>query len=153
VDFSEYLIDIGKKHFTPSPKHQFILGDVVDFCKAPIQANEFTKMLCYGSFAYIENSRAEELLKFLGNNFLNVSHALIGNCPDKDKLDKFFNQYTYIAGIEDEPDSPIGIWRTKNEFRILAQKCGWDASFHTMPEGYYASNYRYDVVLTRRKLI
>ncbi|KTD33987.1 class I SAM-dependent methyltransferase [Legionella israelensis] len=150
VDFSEYLISIARNNFVKSSHHNcisYILQDVVDFCQNPIMPQKYTKALCYGSFAYLEYNKAEKMLLYLKNNFPNLKRVFIGNCPDKEKMDSFFSDKTYVPGIESVPDSPIGIWRTQKEFVSLAESCGWQIIIKKMPSNYYASHYRYDVLL------
>jgi SAM-dependent methyltransferase len=149
VDFSEYLIKVANEHFSDPPNHSYILSDVIEFCENPLIPEKFTKMVCYGSFSYLETHRAERLLSLLADKFPNVKKAFIGNCPDKVKMPEFFGDRVIKPGIEDEADSPIGIWRTEAEFIKLANRCGWNAKSHQMPQAYYASHYRYDIVLSR----
>lgn len=148
VDFSEYLITISNKYFADPPSQTFILQDAIAFCENPVSPHQFTKLVCYGSFSYIEQDRAEKLLCMLRKNFPNLQRIFIGNIPDKDFLPEFYGDRLYIPGIENDPDSPIGIWRTRIEFTSLAKKCGWQPSFHKMPAKYYAAHYRYDVIMT-----
>lgn len=149
VDFSEYLISIANKYFAAPHTQTYIMQDVVEFCGNPVTPHKFSKMVCYGSFPYIEQARAEELLCLLKNNFPNLRRVFIGNCPDKTLMDEFFNDQSYAPGIESDPDSAIGIWRTQEEFISLAKRCGWLATIHNMPDQYYASHYRYDVILSK----
>ncbi len=149
VDFSEYLIKIANDNFSNPEKQTFILSDVVDFSANSEASKMFTKVLCYGSFSYIESARAEKLLILLFENFPNVTTAFIGNCPDKEKMPDFFGERNIASGIENDPDTPIGIWRTETEFIELANNCGWSAKVHKMPKSYYSAHYRYDIVLTR----
>jgi SAM-dependent methyltransferase len=149
VDFSEYLINVANENFANPPTQAYILSDVVEFCEKPSAPEKFTKMLCYGSFSYIEAHRAEKLLSLLANRFPNVTTAFIGNYPDKAKMLDFFGDRVIEPDIESEADSPIGIWRTEEEFIELASRCGWNAKIHKMPDAYYSAYYRYDIVLTR----
>lgn len=149
VDFSEYLISIANKYFADPPNQTYILQDVVGFCENPITPDRFSKMVCYGSFSYLEKDSAEKLLFLLKNNFPNLLRVFIGNYPDKDLLAEFYCGRPFAPGIENDPDSPIGIWRTQEEFVSLAERCGWQATFHKMPSQYYAAHYRYDVILSK----
>jgi len=121
----------------------------VHFCENPPSPEIFTKILCYGSFPFIEHARAESLLHLLKDNFANAHRVFIGNCPDKKLQSRFYGDSPFEPGTENDPDSPIGVWRTEEEFVDMAERCGWRASIHKMPAGYYAAHYRYDVVLTR----
>jgi hypothetical protein len=148
VDFSDYLISVANASFSSSPRHNYILSDVVDFCDSPISPERFTKAVCYGAFSYIENSRAIDMLFSLRRNFPNLAKVFIGNCPDKAHMSDFFGAQAYYPGLENKPDSPIGIWRTKDEFISMANSCGWRVEITKMPSEYYAAHYRYDVVLS-----
>ncbi len=148
VDFSEYLISIAKEVFAKKGTTSYHLGDALEFC-AKTHDTTFTKAVCYGSFSYLEFERSENLLKVLFNRFPSLSKVFIGNCPDKDKIDNFYTEQQYVKGIESRPDSPIGIWRTRQEFVELGESCGWGVTISSMPDEYYAASYRYDVVLAR----
>lgn len=149
VDFSEFLISVANANFAAPPSQTYILQDVIEFCENPIKPDIFSKVVCYASFAYIEPAMAETLLHALNKNFPNVERAFIGNCPDKDFLSAFYGDRPFVAGSENDPESPIGVWRTQDEFISLAEHCGWQATIQKMPEEYFASYYRYDVILSR----
>ena len=149
VDFSEYLIAVANRNFTSNPDQNYILQDVVEFCDNPVTPQKFTKMVCYGSFSFIEHHRSESMLKLLHGKFPNLDRAFIGNCPDKSRIADFHGDRPFVPGTENDPDTPIGIWRTQEEFIRLAKLCGWHATIHKMPSQYYAAYYRYDVILSR----
>jgi cyclopropane fatty-acyl-phospholipid synthase-like methyltransferase len=150
VDFSEYLIDVAKANFAVEPDRQYQLGDVVSFCQQHQDTAHFTKAMCYGAFSYLDAEAAKALLTALHSRFVNINQVFIGNLPDRDKLFVFFTPQNYVEGIEFVSDSALGLWRTEDEFRQLAEDCGWRAKFRRMPANYYAAHYRYDVILTRR---
>jgi len=149
VDFSEYLISVANNYFATSPNQTYILQDVIEFCEHPVTPHKFSKMLCYGSFSYLEHEKSELLLCLLNKHFPSLERVFIGNCPDKSLLMDFCGSRTFAPGTENEPDSPIGVWRTQEEFISLANRCGWQATFHKMPSQYYAAHYRYDVILSK----
>ncbi|WP_166671369.1 class I SAM-dependent methyltransferase [Pseudodesulfovibrio indicus] len=149
VDFSEQLIKVAREHFEDAPRETYELADVVEFLKTSSESGRFTKAFCYGSFQYLPQAMAEEFLVELNRRFVSVSRVCIGNVPDKERMNVFFREGAYVEGIEDQHDSAIGIWRTRKEFSELAAAAGWRAEFRTLPEGYYASHYRYDAVLSR----
>ena len=149
VDFSEYLISIAGKYFATPPTRTYMLGDVVEFCRHPVEPQRFSKALCYGSFSFLEADRAECVLASLSSEFPRLTRIFIGNYPDKDRFSEFFGDRPIQTGVENDPSSPIGIWRTQEEFGELARRTCWRAEFKKMPEQYYAAHYRYDVVLSR----
>lgn len=148
VDFSEHLISIANKYFSKPTSQSYVLQDVVDFCESPINPEAFSKAICYGSFSFIEHNRAESMLCLLKSNFPNIERIFIGNCPDKDLMEEFLGDRQLEPGAECNPDTPIGIWRTGEEFIEMANRCGWNALIHKMPKQYYAAHYRYDVILS-----
>ena len=149
VDFSEYLISVANANFAAPPGQTYILQDVIKFCEKPVTPLKFSKMVCYGSFPYIEHESAESMIGLLNSNFPNLKRVFIGNCPDKELMAEFYGDRHFELSAENDPDSPIGIWRTQEEFVSLANRCGWQATIHKMPDLYYAAHYRYDVILSR----
>lgn len=149
VDFSPYLINVAKSNFENLPTREFVLQDIVTFCETCQSKERFTKAFCYGSFSYLDPESAKAFLGALNKKFRNISRVFIGNLPDRDKVFEFFSDKNYFQGIEEKPDSSIGIWRSQSEFQLLAEQCGWHVEFSRMPTNYYAAHYRYDVVLTR----
>lgn len=148
IDFSEYLIDIAKDNFE---KNEFIfkVEDAVDFCSTALSIEKFNKVLCYGAFAYFDDTQAIQVLTSLNKRFNNVDLVFIGNLPDRDKADSFYHTKELKNKYLDDPQSSIGHWRSKNKFKVLAESCGWHTEFIHMPTHFYAAHYRYDVLLTR----
>lgn len=147
VDFSEYLIEVARKHFLKLQDHDFLLQDVNIFaanCTAP---ERFTKVLCYGSMQYIPVGRVHELLISLRKRFPGIRKVFIGNLPDRDYVHEFFGD-NYQSGIENLPGSSIGVWWAPEEFRLLAESAGWYMELRRMPENYFAAHYRFDAVLS-----
>ncbi|MBI4996371.1 MAG: class I SAM-dependent methyltransferase [Rhodocyclales bacterium] len=148
VDFSDYLIQVARQHFSTRPGHRFELGDVMEYARNAAAPESFTKALCYGSYQYLEPAAATELLALLRQRFTGLARLLIGNLPDKGRLEEFYRTRAYTPGIEDRADTPIGIWRTPEEFAELAARAGWQCAIVRMPPEFYAAHYRYDAVLT-----
>jgi SAM-dependent methyltransferase len=148
VDFSDYLIEVARKHFERPPEETYVLADVVEFARSRFDSSRFSKALCYGSFSYLPRENARELLAAVRQRFGSVTRLFIGNLPDKRLLHAFFDADAYVPGIEDEPASAIGVWWTVEEFADLAASTGWRLEIRRMPASYYAAHYRYDAVLT-----
>lgn len=149
VDFSKYLISIAKTNFEHKPNYLFLENDIHSYIHTENHPERFTKVLCYGSFAYFSQEVAEETLEYLHNKFVNVERVFIGNLPDREKIDLFYTKTEPAIGELDDPCSQIGIWRTAEEFILLASKAGWNVNVKYMPSEYYASQYRYDALLSR----
>lgn len=149
VDFSEPLIAVAVQYFQAAPQRVYRLDDVEAFLQSADDTTRFTKALCYGSFQYLPKEKAENALTLVNLRFPRVERLFIGNLPDKAKMDEFFRGRTHVPGIENDPGSRIGIWRTESEFASLAQACGWAIEFRRMPRQFFAATYRYDAVLAR----
>lgn len=148
VDFSEYLIKIARQDFQQLPGRSYELGSANDYLREEPRPERFTKALCYGAFMFFDADMSRDCLLQLRHRFPRVNTLFLGNLPDKDRKSAFFREGEYRPGIEDDPSSPIGVWRTEQEFAALAKECGWEAKFRRMPEAFYAAKYRYDAVLT-----
>lgn len=146
VDFSEYLIDIAKRDFLIPGTHEYVLSEAHAFVLTEPSPCRFNKALIYGCFAYFHDGA--ELLADIRNRFKNMERVFIGNLPDLNKVDMFYQKNIEIPVDLKDPESKVGIWRSDDEFRQLARKSGWVANFSRMPSEFYASHYRFDVVLT-----
>ena len=147
VDFSEYLIGIAHKYFQKLPDRAYVVGDAADFVNTTPDTQRFTKVLCYGVFQYLPVDSAHTLLSALRQRFQRVGSFFIGNLPDKAKMHEFFNGRDYQPGVENDPCSQIGIWRTEEEFMALAADCGWSVTCSHMPKDFFGARYRFDALL------
>lgn len=149
VDLSPYMIDIANQYFADAPARRFIAQDAVEYVGAEAAPQSFTKVLCYGSFAYLSQDGALTVLRTLFERFTQVERVFIGNLPDRDRASLFYTVKAASPGELDDSTSQIGIWRTREQFEALAKQAGWRATFSAMPAGFYSSHYRYDVTLVR----
>lgn len=145
VDYSETLVEIARKYFS-RPSVTYEEGEAVEFLSGAEAPERFTKALVYGSFNYFPRAAAEQMLTALRKRFTGVDRLVIGNVADAAHLEAFFGD-RYEPGIEERPDSAIGIWWSRPAFMALAQRAGWSAEFRRMPEAFYARHYRFDAVL------
>ena len=153
VDFSEYLIDVAQNHFVKRFQENFVLQDVVEFARTYQKPERFTKAVCYGSLMFLLPESTYALLRKLRSRFTSLRKLFIGNLPDKEKMLDFFSDRSYEPDIENDPGSPIGIWRTELEFIELAAECGWTATISRMAPSFYSVHYRFDAVLVPSELI
>ena len=149
VDFSPYLIQVAKDNFEIAPTHVFTEMDALQYVEKATDTNVYTKGLCYGAFSYLSFENAEKLLSALSRNYPNIDRFFIGNLPDKARSHLFFKEKRQADFVHDDPESPIGIWRTRDEFEKLAKDTGWNVIFSVMPDSFYAAHYRYDALLVR----
>ncbi len=149
VDFSEFLIDVALENFAYPPSYTFSHNDALIYLKEEIDPNKFTKASCYGSFSYLTEDAAQKVLSILYSKFTRVERFFIGNLPDYDRKELFYTRVTPPEEEYKSNQSSIGIWRSKDEFSQLAESAGWSIEFASMADDFYASNYRYDVILKR----
>ena len=147
IDFSEYLISVAKRDFEKLPDFQFKVEDAISYVLSESDPLNFNKVLCYGCFSYFHE--AENLLRILHDRFTNVERIFIGNLPDRDRAHLFYRDGLPLSDELNNSDSKIGIWRTEAEFNKLARSANWTCQFVKMSDSFYASHYRYDVILTR----
>ena len=114
-----------------------------------LEADRFTKALCYGCLPYLSFIEAEYLLRQLSERFSHITTVYIGNLPDKERAHLFYEKETDLSCVLDDNTSAIGIWRSKEELKKLAFATGWSVRFHNMPDDFYAAHYRYDAILSR----
>ena len=148
VDLSEFLITVAKENFASS-KLTFTCNDVVDYLSKVKNPDLFNKVLCYGSFSYLSEDAACEFLRLIYQRFSNVSRVFLGNLPDLNLKDLFFTKSVPSNSDLICNTTSIGIWRTESEFIGIAKNAGWVVDVSRMQGKFYASNYRYDVLLRR----
>lgn len=149
VDLSPYLIEVANKHFRHQGRASFALSDAASYVRAEPRPEQFTKVLCYGSFSYFSPADALTTLTELNRRFTRVSRVYIGNLPDRAQAARFYPPGKDYHQELDEHASQIGLWRSTAQFRALAQQCGWKFEARRMPSDFYAAHYRYDALLTR----
>lgn len=149
VDAAESLIDIAKLNFEISGREDYLRRDVIQFVRTCPEPERFDKALWYASLAYFDDAHALELLSGLAGRFANLRRVFVGNVPDRNRMSAFFKPGAYRPGLEDDPHSDIGVWRTEEGCVRLAREAGWEAEVVRMPSHFYQAHYRYDLVLTR----
>lgn len=149
VDFAEQQIEIAQRAFAHSDKRRYVLDDVGHFVETTADAARFTKGLSYGAFSFLAESEVVDILRSLHERFVALERFYVGNLPDRDALHAFFYPGAYVPGIEDDHESPIGLWWTKEGFVQVAERAGWAADVRVMPPAFYAAHYRFDAVLRR----
>lgn len=152
IDSSEYLISVAKANFAIPPNFLFERIDVRSFLSSERQFPELSKAMCYGSFSYFSKEDGEYLLRTLSLRCPNIETLFIGNNPDLDRAHLFYKDAPVDRELLRIHRSQIGIWRTEREFVELAHRFGWECEFRNMQPEFYASRYRFDVVLRRNRV-
>jgi len=148
VDMSPVLIEIARKNFERFSTHKFLLQNAQEYCQRESHPELFTKLLCFGSFAYFSETQAFEVLSLLHRRFTSLKRLFISSIPDKDNADAFFNGREALP--TDDHTSAIGRWYTRDDFAKLAGSCGWKVTLSEMPSVFYQAHYRFNAILGRR---
>ena len=148
VDFSEYLISVANARFA-SPHHAFIYRDALDYVAHEAAPLRFDKVLCFAVFPYLSDASAQQLLASLNQRFLNVRSVLVGNIPDPECAASFFRDRDREGAELDNPESQIGVWRSRDRMVAMAEETGWRARFQRMPRTFYQAHYRYNAIFER----
>lgn len=151
VDYSQYLIEVALSRFAKPPKYDFLMSDAAAYTRTEAKPARFNKALCYGSFSFLPETDAHEMLENLHSRFSGVSHVFIGNLPDKDRAHLFYPAGKDYSSELSDHAAQIGIWRSEEELRRLARATGWKLEAVNMPAAFYASHYRFDALLTRAR--
>lgn len=149
VDMSEYLISVAKKNFEKLPQYRFEMKGAAEYVHEEPHPERFSKVLCYASFCYFPAMDAADVLRTLHDKFTNVHTVFIGNLPDRERAAEFYKSRQPSTEELADCSTAIGTWRTRDEFKKLAGDAGWKVKFSTMPQEFFSSYYRYDVLLSR----
>lgn len=151
VDISDCLIDVAKNKFENAPRIRFTCDDALEFIRNEKNPEIFSRTLCYAALQYFPDELIVDLLDVLRSRFLNVERIFIGNHPDVECARVFFGNDGVEPEMLNNNETPIGIWRSKDRFISLCEASGWSATISRMPKVFYASGYRFDAVLHRRR--
>lgn len=149
VDFSEYLIGVAKEFFSDPKVNEYVISDISGFLNAPHQKDHYTEVLCYGVMAYLSRTELDEMLQILADEYPSVKGVFVGNIPDLDKASDFYAKRKITDYDVNDYTSAIGVWWTKKNIGALALKAGWNFTISKMDSDFYASEYRFDLLLTR----
>jgi SAM-dependent methyltransferase len=148
ADLSAYLIEIAREYFERPPSHVFFNADAAEFAESVDEPGRFTKGLCFAVAQYLPPEKLTAVLQILWNRFQNLQRVVIGNLPDGEKADLFFND-GYVDSDLQKHESQIGRWWTTEEFGCFASSVGWSVGFSRMSDGIFNAKYRFDAILTR----
>lgn len=150
VDASEYLIEVATRDFARPPAYRFEFGDVASYALWEANPEVFTKVLIYGAFQYLSPTDARLLLATLNARFPAISKIFVGNIPDRRHVARFYRDRTPIEVELQDHEARIGVWYVPDELAAVAGAAGWNAGCSHMPEEFYGSAYRFDLLLERQ---
>lgn len=149
-DISEYLIGVARKHFQREPDFRFSQQDGLGHVRDEPRPQDYTKLLSYAAAQYFSDDQLLALLRSVRRRFCLVSRVLLGNCPDRHKVEQFFRGKPPRAAELDDIGTALGRWRTPESLCAIAAAAGWNTRIAAMPPQFSGSNYRFDALLTPR---
>jgi len=147
-DISPYLIGIAQARFA-APGREFLVSGAAEHVEGEPDPDRFTKALCYGSFAYLGDEEATAMLGGLFARFPKITRLFLGNLPDPERLESFYGRALPSRAELADPESRIGVWRSRAALSAMATAAGWKVTFSGMPHPFFASHYRFDALLLR----
>jgi len=149
VDFSEYLIKVGKENFE-KPGFELILSDAILYLKELVINEDVTKVLCYGVFSYFSDENVNLLFDLLLQKFPNLKTVFIGNIPDRERAELFYYSDIDFSKLLDDEESSIGKWWSKTQLSKIINNDFFEIQISNMPDNFYSSHYRFDLILNKK---
>ncbi|MGD0983643.1 MAG: class I SAM-dependent methyltransferase [Acidimicrobiales bacterium] len=148
VDLSPYLIEVAQEFFERPPTHLFFNSDAAQFVEFLDEPGRFTKGLCFATLQYLPLATVRAVLQILSERFPNLCRVLLGNLPNREKADLFFNDGYNESDLQ-RHESQVGKWWSTQEIGCLASSFGWEVSYSRMSANIFNAKYRFDAILTR----
>lgn len=153
IDYSEYLIDIAKRHNCPKNScytcHS--LFDIEDNIDTLIN-KPYDKVLMYEALQHFQTYDIIKILKIIKKITHDNSIILFGSIPDIQKKWLFYNtpdrRRKYFQKNE-RGDESIGVWWEKMELLFAAEMVGFICEFRNQPDILHTAHYRFDLVLKK----
>lgn len=147
-DISDFLISVARNNFQRSPDYQFFTANMIQGLEHSAGNTHFNKLLCYAAIQYFSDEQLVAQLVFIKHRLSNIKRIFWGNIPDKTRADRFFQQKQPDEQELNDTQTAIGKWRSQDDIRRIAMQAGWALECNRMPTTFYASEYRFDAVLT-----
>ena len=97
---------------------------------------------------FLRNDLINIILK-INKDFINCERVFIGNIPNRLKAKEFYQKRGVMRFNLDDNKSPIGIWWSPDELIKICNEIGYKTKILYMPDSFYASKYRFDILLTK----
>lgn len=149
VDFSAYLLGIAREYFQRAANISYIEADARSFVATYAPTESFDRVLIYGCMSYFTREDFSLLLSHLQRRFPGVSTVFVGNVPDISRAAEFFAARNIGQYELDNPQTPIGVWWAREDLLRLGEQLGFLTECLKMPEDFYGSRYRFDVVFRK----
>jgi len=148
VDFSEYLLGVAQEFFNPE-NVEYIDDNAENFISNCENPQIYTKILIYGVMSYFGRKGLINILTKIKNDFVSSDFVFIGNIPNKLKAQEFYDNGGVTNFDVDDSKSAIGTWWDPEELIQICNDIGLKVELLYMPDSFYGSKYRFDVLLTR----
>lgn len=148
VDFSDYLLDVAEEFFSPESV-KYINDNAENFIKNCETPESYSKVLIYGVMSYLGREGLIGVLSGINRKFVSLDSIFIGNIPNKLKAKTFYAAGGILDFDLDDKTSAIGMWWDPADLTKLCIDLGFKVELLYMPDSFYGSKYRFDMVLTK----
>lgn len=149
VDFSAYLLGIAREYFQPASNISYIEADARTFVATYAPTESIDRVLIYGCMSYFTREDFSALLSHVHRRFPGVSTLFVGNVPDIRRAGEFFAARNISRYELDNPQTPIGVWWAPEDLLQMGERLGFSTEYLKMPEDFYGSRYRFDIVFRK----
>ncbi|SHF23215.1 Ubiquinone/menaquinone biosynthesis C-methylase UbiE [Kaistia soli DSM 19436] len=154
VDFSDSLVNVGKKH-NIRDNVQYIESDAVEYIREFAASGQtYDKILVNGAFQYFNKQQGRALIEGMAQALEPGGRILLCGVPDArrksglyDTPSKMLRHYwRMLVGRE-----RIGVWWTEKSIRSISEQSKLNCVFKDS-RGQTSSPYRFDAILTGKAL-
>jgi cyclopropane fatty-acyl-phospholipid synthase-like methyltransferase len=150
VDFSEYLLGVAQEFFNPI-NVEYVYDSAENFINNCSSPKIYTKILIYGVMSYFGRDGLIKILSNIKSDFVSTERIFIGNIPNKLKAQEFYDNRSVKNFNLEDSKSAIGTWWDPEELTQLCYQIGFKVKLLYMPESFYGSKYRFDILLINEK--
>jgi SAM-dependent methyltransferase len=148
VDFSDYLLDVAREFFN-SESVNYINDTAEKFVQNCQSPESYSKVLIYGVMSYLGRCGLVGVLSDINRKFTNLDCVFVGNIPNKLKAEDFYAARGVTDFDLEDRKSAIGMWWDPEDLTNLCNDIGFKVELLYMPDRFYGSKYRFDMLLTK----
>ncbi len=149
VDFSEYLLGVAEQYFGADNKVAYIRSDIRKTDQYLASAQDATIVLIYGCIGYLQPPELRRLIAEI-KTLPSLRSIFIGNIADRAKASEFYAARDLTEFDLDDAESAIGVWWDREAIVEACSSQGYSARCVDMPDGFYSSGYRFDLLIARQ---
>ncbi|MBZ9937687.1 class I SAM-dependent methyltransferase [Mesorhizobium sp. BR1-1-16] len=152
VDFSDSLVNVGKKH-NIRDNIEYVESDAVEYIQEfAASGQKYDKIFVNGAFQYFDRQQGRALIQGMGQALEQGGKILLSGVPDARRKSGLYNTtskmlrhfWRMLTGREQ-----IGVWWTEKAIRSICDRANLTCTFKDS-RGQLGTHYRFDAIITRR---